>query len=219
MLAQVELPRGMEPKSGDVARSIRRRATHVLTMGEHVGFWEWVVWSFLKDVAVLMLFGSDVVDVRRVFGPAAGAPTNGVHRVAAVLLLADGSYLSAVAPDNRGHVPNINHFVVGACSRKFVEDVATGPPHKKMKCAVKAAMQIGWVLKHTQKMGDCGIDAMSYHAGLVRIPSTWQAVRRDLSKFMLDNLHKDEWQASFVCCQDVPGSNRNRKSQLCFSLV
>ena len=131
MLAQVELPRGMEPKSGDVVRSIRRRAKHVLTMGEHVGFWEWVVWSFLKDVAVLMLFGSDVVDVRRVFGPAAGAPTNGVHRVAAVLLLADGSYLSAVAPDNRGHVPVINHFVVGATSRKFVEVVATAPPKQK----------------------------------------------------------------------------------------
>ena len=93
------------------------------------------------------------------------------------------------------------------------------PPPQKIRCAVKAAMQIGWVLKPTQKMGDCGIDAMSYHAGLVRIPSTWQAVRRDLSKFMLDNMHKEEWQASFVCCQDLPGSNRNRKSQLCFSLV
>ena len=125
MLAQVELPRGMEPKSGDVARSIRRRAKHVLNMGEHVGFWEWVVWSFLKDVAVLMLFGSEVVDVRVVFGPAAGAPTRGIHRVAAVMLAANGSYRSAVAPDNRGHVPVINHFLVGTTKRGVVDVVAT----------------------------------------------------------------------------------------------
>ena len=97
-------------------------------MGENVGFWEWVVWSFLKDVSVLMLFGSDVVDVRVVFGPAAVAPTHGVHRVAAVLLLSDGSYRSAVAPDNRGHVPVINHFLVGTTRRSVVEVVATGPP-------------------------------------------------------------------------------------------
>ena len=135
MFAQVELPRGMEPTSGHVARSIRRRAKQVLQMGENVGFWKWVVWSFLKDVLVLMLFGSDVVDVRRVFGPVAVAPTHGVHRVAAVLLLADGSYRSAVAPDNRGHVPNINHIVVGATSRKFVEDVATAPPPKNEVCS------------------------------------------------------------------------------------
>ena len=80
-------------------------------------------------------------------------------------------------------------------------------------------MQVRWVFKHTQKMGDCGIDAMSYHAGLVRIPSTWQAIQRDLSKFMLENMNKKEWQASFVCCQDVPGSNRNRKPQFCLSLA
>ena len=186
-------------------------------MGEHVGFWEWVVWSFLKDVQILMLFGSVIVDVRLVFGPAAVAPMHGVHRVAAVMLLSDGSYQSAVAPGNRGHVPVVNHFLVGTTRRNVVEVVATGPPNPiyRKRCAVRAAMQVGWVLKHTQKMGDCGLDAMSYNAGMVRTPSTWQAIRRDLSKFMLENMNKTEWQESFVCCQDVPGSNRNPKLQFC----
>ena len=93
-----------------------------------MGFWEWVVWSFLKDVQVLMLLGSVIVDVRVVFGPAAVAPTHGVHRVAAVMLLSDGSYRSAVAPANRGHVPVVNHFLVGTTRRNVVEVVATGPP-------------------------------------------------------------------------------------------
>ena len=186
-------------------------------MGEHVGFWEWVVWSFLKDVQILMLFGSVIVDVRLVFGPAAVAPMHGVHRVAAVMLLSDGSYQSAVAPGNRGHVPVVNHFLVGTTRRNVVEVVATGPPNPiyRKRCAVRAAMQVGWVLKHTQKMGDCGLDAMSYNAGMVRIPSTWQAIRRDLSKFMLENMNKTELQESCACCQDVPGSNRNPKLQFC----
>ena len=158
----------------------------------------------MRDVSVPMLFGSEVVDVRVVFGPVAGAPTRGTHRVAAVMLAANGTYRSAVAPDNRGHVPVINHFLVGTAKRGVVDVVATGPPsiHRE-RCAVRAAMKVGWVLKHTQKLGDCGIDVMAYHSSLVRIPSTWQAIRRDLSKFMLDNINKKEWQESFVCCQDV----------------
>ncbi len=75
-------------------------------------------------------------------------------------------------------------------------------------------MKVGWVLKHIQKLGDCGIDAMAYHSGLVRIPSTRQAIRRGLSKFTLDNMNKKEWQESFVCCQDVHGSNRNHKPSM-----
>ena len=189
-------------------------------MGEDVGFWEWVVWSFMRDVSVPFLFGSEVVDVRVVFGPASVAPTRGIHRVAAVMLAANGSYRSAVAPDNRGHVPVVNHFLVGTTKRGVVDVVATGPPaiHRE-RCAGRSAMKVGWVLKHTQKLGDCGIDVMAYHAGLVRIPSTWQAIRRDLSKFMLVKLNKKEWQDSFVCCQDVPGSNRNLKPHSCLSLA
>ena len=68
------------------------------------------------------------------------------------------SYRSAVAPD----VPVINHFLVGTTKRGVVDVVATGPPaiHRE-RCAVRAAMKVGWVLKHTQKLGDCGIDATS----------------------------------------------------------
>ena len=154
LLAQVVLPRGMEPASVDVARSIRRRSAQVLQMGEHVGFWEWVVWSFMRDVSVLMLFGSDVVDVRVVFGPASVAPTRGIHRVAAVMLAANGSYRSAVAPDNRGHVPVSNHFLVGTTKRGVVDVVATGPPAIHLeRCAVRAAMKVGWVLSTLKSWG------------------------------------------------------------------
>ena len=126
-------------------------------MGEHVGFWEWVVWSFLKDVQILMLFGSVIVDVRLVFGPAAVAPMHGVHRVAAVMLLSDGSYQSAVAPGNRGHVPVVNHFLVGTTRRNVVEVVATGPPQSDLSKEVRSAGG------HAGRMG---VEAHSKDGGL-----------------------------------------------------
>lgn len=193
----------MEP--ADVARSIRRRAAEVRHMGEYIGFWEWVVWSFLRDVPVHMLFGSTIVDVRRVFGPAAPAPKGGIHRVAAVQC-SGGGYRSAAVQTNRGHVPIVNHFLVGTATNAVVnvEEATSLREIRGDKCAARAAMRVGWVLKHTTRAGDCGIDVMAYHAGLVRVPSTWQKIRADLAKFMLDVQDQKDWQDAFVACQDAP---------------
>ena len=96
-----------------IARSIRRRAKEIRLRGKEIGFWEWCVWGFLKNVTVHMLFGSQVVDVTQVFGPTRSPePHRSIHRVAAVRAASGIGYRSAVAPGSSGHVPVINHYVV-----------------------------------------------------------------------------------------------------------
>lgn len=199
--------------SADVARSIRKRAAEVRRMGIYIGFWEWTVWSFLKDVLVLMLFGTEVVDVRRVFGPPAAAPTRGTHRVAAVQC-EGGSYKSAVMR-GRGHGPVCNHFLVGAARPGGVDSgVADAPVPAQGRSAVRAAMRVGWVLRETTRAGDCGIDVMAYHSRLVRVPSSWKTIRNQLADFMLDVVDTPAWQDAFVACQDGAIMNATGKTVL-----
>ena len=80
------------------------------------------MWGFLKNVTVHMLFGSQVVDVTQVFGPTRSPePHRSIHRVAAVRAASGLGYRSAVAPGSSGHVPVINHFVVGVSSKSVVD--------------------------------------------------------------------------------------------------
>ena len=196
------MPAVLDLDSVAVARSIRRRAAEVRRLGEYIGFWEWVVWSHARDVNVHMLFGSTIVDVRRVFGPPAEHPSGGIHRVASVRCSGDGYRSSAVNP-NRGHVPSSNHFLVGTSNAVVDVSEATGLSEiGAERSAVRAAMRVGWVLKHTTRAGDCGIDVMAYHSRRVRVPSTWKTIRDELANFMLDVQNHPDWQHSFVACQE-----------------
>ena len=209
----------MDPN--DIARSIARRAKEIRLRGKEIGFWEWCVWGALKNVAVHMLFGSEVINVTQVFGPAGGPePLRGIHRVAAVRAGSSMGFRSAAAPGSRGHVPVINHFVVGVASKSVVDvESSAGAAAKPCPCAVRAALRAGWVLKTTTLMGDCGIDVMAFHTGLVRIPSTWDNIRGQLADFMLAVRTKPEWQDSFMACQDVAVAESNLGSTSCMVAI
>ena len=197
-------PRGpMDPN--DIARSIRRRAQEVRKRGKEIGFWEWCVWGALMNVTVHMLFGSQVINVTRVFGPPTRPePHRETHRVAAVRATSGKGYRSAVAPGSSGHVLVINHFVVGVASKSVVDvESSAGAAADPSSCAVRAAMRAGWVLRSTTLIGDCGIDVMAFHSRQVRIPPTWDKIRGQISDFMLAVQNKPEWQDSFIACQDV----------------
>ena len=203
----VRLRDAMQPHN--LHRAIRRRAEQVRVLGTYIGFFEWCCWSALKSVAVHMLFGTTVIDIRSVFGPPVVGKHRRTHRVAAVRVAGGHGYHSAVAPGGRGHVPVCNHFLIGVAPQTVADiagAAATGP-HKVSTCALRAAMRAGWILKHTAKQGDCGIDVMCYHAGLVRVPSSWQAVRNELADFMLAVQGENEWQECFAACQDFRGSH------------
>ena len=111
--------------------------------------------------------------------PPAEHPSGGIHRVAAVRCSGDGYRSSAVNP-NRGHVPSSNHFLVGTSTNAVVDvSEATGLSEiGAERSAVRAAMRVGWVLKHTTRAGDCGIDVMAYHARRARVSSTWKLFGR-----------------------------------------
>jgi hypothetical protein len=58
--------------------AISVRAAVVRRPGQHIGFFELVVWSWLRRVRVMMLYGRNIVDVRAWFGAAlSGAGVGG----------------------------------------------------------------------------------------------------------------------------------------------
>ena len=203
VLLRLRVP--MDPTN--VARSIRHRAKEVRVRGKEIVFWEWCVWGALQKVAVRMLFGSQVINVSQAFGPPSGPEAHrGIHRVAAVRASSGPGYRSAVAPGSSGHVPVVNHFVIGVASSSVVDvEPSAGAAAKPTQCAVRSALRAGWKLKTTTLIGDCGIDVMAFHTGKVRIPSTWDNIRGQLADFMVAVQNKSEWQDSFRACQDVTG--------------
>ncbi len=67
-----------------IADEIRARADTVRKLGTYIGFFELLVFSHLRAVAVEVLFGSHVLSIRELFAPTLATSATGVFRVAAV---------------------------------------------------------------------------------------------------------------------------------------
>jgi len=184
-----------------IAARIRARAAEVSEFNVWIGFFEWVCWSFLKDKKVLMLFGPDVYDIRSIFGPAAPAARKSTVRVAAVQSVGGTPHSAMVTKD--AYWPKINHYLIGVQNKGVTDLVAPAKHHapRDTRCAVRAAALAGWTLKHTNATGDCGIDVMAYHEGMVRIPSSFQTIRRELAAFMVSVANEADWQDCYMACQ------------------
>ena len=77
---------------------LRARGEEVRRPGVYIGFLEWIAWGFIEHRRVLMLFGSEVVDVSAVFAPGLPDPgSSSTCHVAAVQRTEDGSLHSAEA--------------------------------------------------------------------------------------------------------------------------
>jgi hypothetical protein len=85
-----------------LSAAIELRAHEVATLGQWIGFFDWLVWGHIRKVTVLIQMGNNVVHVKDVFGcdlPAFDPVA--IHRVAAVRTSPDG-WLSADARDFQG---------------------------------------------------------------------------------------------------------------------
>jgi hypothetical protein len=181
---------------------ISERADVVRIPGKHIGFFELVVWSWLRRVRVLMLYGRNIVDVRAWFGVALPEQVLvGTHRVAAVRVTTKGNWLSA--PEVGSGI--INHFVIGcaAVDRMVVEAPAAGRS-LVVTTARRAAMSVGWTLKKTVAQGDCGPDSLAYHDDATnRSPEAWLGVREELARFMDTVQNQVVWQQVFRACGEA----------------
>ena len=188
-----------------MAASIHARALEVEEPCEWLGFFEWICWSVLRRVRVLMLFASHVVDLRARFAPGLAAlPDDAVvHRVAAVRVVEGGAWHSAEAA--AGCPVDVNHFVIGvpiagaaACAVHAEMPIV---PNEALDASLAAA-KAGWGLKATVCQGDCGVDVMAYHDGAERCADSWKAIRRELATFMRDIAAIPVWQDVFQACQE-----------------
>jgi hypothetical protein len=192
----------------DLGTAIGRRAHEVSRLGEFIGFFEWLVWGHLRKATVLIQMGENVVHLQDVFGGALPAFEPGaIHRVAAVRTSRDG-WLSADVPGISGSF-DCNHFVIASPIEgrpdPLLQTVLTKQKAEFRRTAREEALLAGWSLKATDASGDCGIDAMSYHAGETRCSPTWRCIRKELSQFMIEVQSCQHWQDAFVCCQEFGG--------------
>ena len=79
-------------------------------------------------------------------------------------------------------------------------------------CARKQAVSVGWLLKETQALGDCGIDCMAYYDEVARSDASWRKIRHEIYMFMNSVKHIPTWQDAFVACQEVDESSNVSKS-------
>jgi hypothetical protein len=191
-----------------VCLAMGRRAHEVEKLGEFIVFFEWLVWAHLRKASVLIQMGENVVRVLDVFGCALPAfEPVAIHRVVAVRTSPKG-WLSADVPGSPGSF-DANHFVIAlpieGRPSPVCRKVLTKHNFDFRRTAREEALIAGWSLKATDDCGDCGIDAMSYHAGEKRCSPTWRGIRKELSRFMISVQTCPHWQQAFVCCQEFAG--------------
>jgi hypothetical protein len=182
--------------------AILARANAVRTPGEWIGLFELVVWSWLRGVRVLMLYGKNIVDVRAWFG--CDLPRQvlvGTHRLAAVKVTDRGTWLSAPELGSG----RTNHFVIGVAAkdRRIVKAPVAGRS-LVVTTAKSAALSVGWTLKATVAQGDCGVDCMAYYDNAAnRCRKSWLAVRLELAEFM-ESVHTQAvWQQVYSMCGEA----------------
>ena len=195
----------------EIAEAIRVRAGEIEEMGAYIGFYEWTVFGVCFGMRVEMLFGSHIVDVTGVFAPGVAFQPAGVARVCAVRVGSGGRLLSA-RPSALGHIPRVNHFVIGM--RAAAEDGARVPDMPPVEeegaasvpraaTARADALLVHWALLPTAAQGDCGIDTMTHFLRRDREPSSWAVLRKELAAFMRQHADEAEWHEIFAACQET----------------
>ena len=92
-----------------IAQEVLERAKTVRFAGQWLGLFEWIAWGVMHQARVLMMFGSNIVDVIAELAPQVSPVTwKKTHRVIAVHLR-DGIMLSSV-PESDSHHPQVNHY-------------------------------------------------------------------------------------------------------------
>ena len=155
------------------------------------------MWASIRHVDVLLLMGSNIINVRGLFGmEGVPNPDRPIHRIAAVNTK-NGVWYSV---EGRSNEVTVNHYVIGILCDGVVSALRRPTVGKAM--AIRAAMSVGWTLKATNTTGDCGIDAMAHHSGAVRNRAVFQNIRDELSAALLERCEQPAWQDAFVACRE-----------------
>ena len=92
-------------------QAMLRRASEVME-GDYIGVFEWLCWSYLRAKDVLMMFGSNIIDLCT-FAPIIFPPGRKCQTCSVIgCLFANGTLYSALKPDNPDF-PTMNHYVIG----------------------------------------------------------------------------------------------------------
>ena len=189
---------------------VRARAADVLQDGSYCGLFELTVLAAWKNVKVLLVFGTHVLDVYDFFGkglpPLPDRPSRPVMKFVVVQAKSGGVMMSADEPGS--FVPDMNHFMIGRTKEGKVPKVQVtadysikGGSVAKVKVtaesiipklmpdggrrkAADVARDLHLSLRPTNITGDCLIDAVAYFLSLPRNAITWKRLRRELSEHM-----------------------------------
>ena len=195
------MPSGTSPgmsESDDIAAAMLARAANIRRMGVYIGVFEWLVWSELMQADVFLLYRECLVDLRKLYAPGLlNLPADcQIHTPIACKYTPQGLKLAVNC------VGGMNHYVVGlpvygkkleATTAVQAGDVPSS--HFRTLCAM-----CGFGVLETQSAGDCGIDAMSFYAGLDRTSGQFKATRARLGEFIQHKCKCPLWQAIFTCC-------------------
>ena len=180
------------------ACALAARAQALRRPGEYLGLFDWLVWGDLRQVQVLMLFGTHVVDIRVL--RAQGLPpleASAVHRVVATARTGTGRLLTPAGFGAGG----VNHYVIGNASPA----ASAASPHEDLavpagSCARAAAARVHWLLLPTSATGECGPDCVEFWSGAGRSATGWQAIRTELAVHMESKKEDAAWQEIFRNC-------------------
>jgi hypothetical protein len=178
---------------GDMAAGMLARASEIRENGEHIGLFEFLLWSHLRKRPVKLVFGSNLVDLTDVLGsPLPHIFLEDPMYVCGVRLSGTGRWLAAA-----GAAARINHYLI-AVPLAAPDEAARG------KNAVAMARRAGFTLKATESEGNCGIDCMAAAERGVRSIADWTALRGELADLLETNAGDADWQAAFSRCGERP---------------
>ena len=180
----------------DVAMNVR--AADVRRAGSYIGLFEWLVFTELEHVSVLILFGYRTVNVRSLVGHILPAlEPKGCLRAVGVCRTAVGNFAL------QGAGGSTNHWMVGRLTpgaavvdADSTDAPASGQPGVREAVEVAAA-RVGWEVEEASPTGDCGIDVMAAYLGLPRVLKTFNKLRRRITDFIVAHASDPAWQEAF----------------------
>jgi hypothetical protein len=188
--------RSLGAMDGDIAAGMLARASEIREDGEHIGLFEFLLWSHLRHRPVNLLFGSNLVDLTEVVGfPLPHIFLENPMYVCGVRMSASGRWLSAAGADVR-----INHYLI-AFPLDAPDETSSGTN------AVAMARRAGFTLKATEACGNCGIDCMTEAEGTVRSLANWMELRGELADLLETIAGDADWQAAFSRCGERPADD------------
>ena len=200
----------------ELTAQIKDRAHAVSKDREWTGLFDLLIYAFLRKRRVLCCFGSQVVDLVKVFAPWLEGCIDNTKPPARFLgCVVSGEKLLVCKHDN-GTMPTMNHWVIGVpvhglCVEVDAEGVSPEPPTTSSD-AFLAAGKVGWHVKETEATGNCGVDVMAYCDGSERTEESWQSLRALLSKCMLEISSSDLWHDAFKTCQEAKKPKKTSSS-------